>query len=108
MPSPNQQYEILNNSLDPVRSITIDGHEVTLNPNGYAVVTDTGLAREIDAQFGYRAREQTGGKVMVVPVDDRNPQYARGYPTYHRLPRALKYRTKAEREAALAQEKAPG
>lgn len=108
MPSPNQQYEILNNSLDPVRSITIDGHEVTLNPNGYGVVTDAGLAREIDAQFGYRAREQTGGKVMVVPVDDRNPQYARGYPTYHRITRRMTYRTIAERRRALAQEKAQG
>ncbi len=100
MSSSKRQYEILNNSTDkPVRQITVDGHKVKLRSNGYGVVVDEGLAREIDARYGYRSKERTGGQVVVVPVDDRDYSKPKGYAQYTGGFRP-RYRTKAEREAA--------
>jgi hypothetical protein len=96
-----RQYEIVNNSTGaPVTSLNVDGHEVKLQGNGMATVVDEGLAKEIDARYGFRSRERTGGKVVVVPIDDRDPHQDRGFAVYHRITRAMRYRTLAEKQAA--------
>lgn len=63
-------YEIVNASKNPVREIDVDGHRVKLARNGQGFVHDAGLAEEIDARYGQKARTKTAGKVVVIPIDD--------------------------------------
>src|SRR5688572_28529989 len=98
-----RQYEIVNNSLEGVKQLNVDGREVKLGGNGLGVVVDEGLAKEIDARYGYRSQERTAGQVVVVPVDDRDPQQDKGFATYHRVSLRMRFRTIAEREASQAQ-----
>jgi len=97
-----KQYEIVNNTTDPLREINMGGHKVKLNNNGKGVVYDPGLAKAIDQKFGYKAPGAEGGKVVVVEVDDLDPRQERGFPTYMRIPgmERIKWKTKAEKEAA--------
>lgn len=102
------QYELLPLSTDAPSSLTLEGKEIRLNPHGKTVIQDEGLAHEVNAAYGYKSREKgMAGKVMAVPVDDLDPRQTKGYPTYHRLPRALKYKTIAERDAARQKERNP-
>jgi hypothetical protein len=73
MAQTDKAYQIDNASKNPVTGITVDGHNVEMEKNGSVYVHDTGLAQEIDARYGYKSREATGGKVVVIPVDDMKP-----------------------------------
>lgn len=74
-----KQYQIVNRSEKRVMNIEIDGKNVPLPPGKDAYVHDEGLAKEIDARHGARSREKEGGKVLVIPVDDRDPSYEPGH-----------------------------
>lgn len=96
MAKKRKQYQIVNASQNPVKEIDIDGRTVTLDKQGSAYVTDTGLGEEIDARYGHRAKTETAGKVVVIPVDDSDPQREKGFATYHRVPDLTRFKRRKE------------
>lgn len=73
-----KQYEIIKSSTRDLKDITVGGVKVPLRRHG-TLVTDGALARDIEQTYGQDKRAPWRDDVMVVPVDDRNPQHERGH-----------------------------
>lgn len=73
-----KQYEIIKASTRAFNSIQVGGVMVPIRQHG-TLVTDSGLARDIEQSFGQDKRAPYRDDVMVVPVDDRDPKRERGH-----------------------------
>lgn len=74
-----RQYQIVNASKNPVKSLFVEDKRVDLDKNGSAYVYDTGLAEEIDCRYGAKAKTTHGGQVVVIPVSDSDPTREPGH-----------------------------
>jgi hypothetical protein len=93
-----RQYHVVNASQNPVKEVDIDGHKITLDKQGQTYVHDTGLAEELDARYGWRAKTAEAGKVMVIPVDDSDPTREKGHIYTFTVPDMSRFKKKRTRK----------
>jgi hypothetical protein len=74
-----KQWEIVNASKRGTKAVYVEDRCIKLDKQGKAMIYDEGLAQEVDARYGVKAKTRHAGDVVVIPVDDRNPTREQGH-----------------------------
>jgi hypothetical protein len=74
-----RQWEIVNASKRGTQEVWVEDRCVKLDKQGKAMIYDEGLAQEVDARCGVKAKTRHAGDVVVIPVDDRDPTREPGH-----------------------------